>query len=143
MRVSALLALLLMCGVAHAQSTASQGVLGYINVNGQFVPYDTTGAGIPVVPPVTTYQGSLAVTASAAISTLTLSSGAFPTGAIGNVSISNVGANTAFVCWFGGTCSATVGQPVAAGATVDKNVGPSTAVPTVFSASGTTLTITN
>jgi hypothetical protein len=50
MRGSALLALLLMCGVAHAQSTASQGVLGYINVNGQFVPYDTTGAGIPVVP---------------------------------------------------------------------------------------------
>jgi hypothetical protein len=140
-----LIVLAVLCGVgsAHAQSTAAQSVTGYINSNGNFVPYDTTGAGIPVLPPVSTYQGTLAVTTSAPISNLTLSAGTFPTGAIGNVSISNVGSNTAYVCWFGGTCSATVGQPVTANTTVAKNVGGSTAVPTVFSTSGTTLTITN
>jgi hypothetical protein len=137
------LAGLLFGSAAHAQSTATQDTLGYINGNGTYVPYDSIGAGIPTLPSVTTYQGAITVTTSAAISTMTLSKGTFPTGAVGNVSISNVGANTGYVCWLGGTCSAAVGQAILAGITAAKNVGASTVSPTVFSTSGTTLVITN
>ena len=100
----------------------------------------------------TTYQGTLTVTGAAsgvAVSTLSLNSGsgAFPTGAMGNMFFLNTGSGTAYICWFIATatsCTASGGSfPLVAGASVTKNLGASTVVPSVFSTAGTTLAITN
>ena len=102
--------------------------------------------------PITTYQGTLTITGAAsgvAVSTLSLNSGsgAFPTGAMGNMFFLNTGSGTAYICWFIATatsCTASGGSfPLVAGASVTKNLGASTVVPSVFSTAGTTLAITN
>jgi hypothetical protein len=117
----------------------------YMDADGNLCIAGTVTGSFSSVPSITTYQGTLAVTTSAAISTLTLSNGtAFPTGAMGVVFILNSGSGTAYICWFGGTCAAGSGSfPLVAGASVSKNLGLATTVPTAFSTAGTTLAITN
>jgi hypothetical protein len=149
-RVLALLAGLLLPGVAIAAEADVYCLTGTSSTGNQtFAPASAAqpcpvSGSITVAPAVSTYQGTLSVTASAAISTLTLSnSTTFPT-AIGKMVIINAGANTAYICWFGGTCSATGGsEPLAAGASDTIYLGAATTSPTAFSTSGTTLAIHN
>ena len=68
-------------------------------------------------------------------------SGATPT-SFSTFSVRNMGSNQANVCEFGGTCSATTGDPLSAGACNTYPISPA-AVPSVFSASGTTLRVWN
>lgn len=65
-------------------------------------------------------------------------------GHFGTLTIKNTGTtNPVTVCWGGGTCSATAGEVLAAGAQDTKNLSAYTAAPTVFSTSGTTIYIDN
>ena len=124
----------------------------YVSPSGNGHDYVPWTGSVNSAPAFTTYQGTLTVTGAAsgvAISTLSLNSGsgAFPTGALGNVFILNSGSGTAYICWFIATatsCTASGGSfPLVAGASVTKNLGASTVVPSVFSTAGTTLAITN
>ena len=129
----------------------------YTNVtallSGQAVPLpcDSTGrlavtAIGTIAAPAMTYQGNLTLAAatSTAVSTLTLApnSAAFPS-TMGVMLILNTGTNPTTICWFGGTCSATNGMVLVAGASRLVNLGAATTVPTAFSTSGTTLSIDN
>lgn len=108
----------------------------YMDVNGNLCGI---GSG-----PTSTYQGTLSVSTSVAVSTMMLSNNTtFPV-AIGKMVIINTGTNVADICWFGGTCSAGSGsEPLAAGASDTIYLGGATTSPTAFSASGTTLAIHN
>lgn len=103
-------------------------------------------AAVPVItgPPKLTAYGTLSVTASSvALSTLTVgpNSPAWSTTYPSNyVSIRNSinSAGVVYVCWLGGTCSASVGDVLAVGQSATRNVG-NTVSPTVFAASTATV----
>jgi hypothetical protein len=128
--------------LANSAIAAGANIIGKVGID-QTTPGTTNG--VVATPPISTYQGTLSVSSSAAISTLTLSnSTTYPVGAQGVVNILNTGSNTAYVCFFGGTCSATGGSfPLVAGASKTLNLGSAATAPTVFSTSGTTLAINN
>ncbi len=153
--------LLGLTGQAHAQQKARVVTTcgtagGYVAGQDYPVTMDVNGnicsagggagaAPTPTIPPKLTAYGILSVTASSvALSTLTVSpnSPAWPTTYPNNyVSIRNsiLSAGVVYVCWLGGTCSATVGDPVAVGQSATRNVG-NTVSPTLFAASTATVT---
>lgn len=98
------------------------------------------------LPPPLNGYGTLSVsTSSVAISTLTKgpSSLNYPTGALPSsyITIRNSvsSASILYVCWFGGTCTSSVGEPIAIGETAVRNLGGSTVSPTVISGGTSTL----
>lgn len=136
-----------------AQSTAQPVVPGYLTTSGCpsgqttcFVQYGAGSSSVPIVtgPPKLTAYGTLSVTnSSVALSTLTPGpnspawTAAYPSNYVAiNNSIGSAGA--LYVCWLGGTCSASVGSPIAVGETRFRNVASGTAV-TVFSTLGATV----
>lgn len=91
-------------------------------------------------PPISGF-GTLAVTsASALVSTLTVgpNSAVWPTSP-GFMEFRNTGASVIYLCPLGGTCSATVGIPIAAGAVVP--IFHPTTTATVFDATTGTLVV--
>jgi len=118
------------CGTTAASACYTQGSGG--------------GGSSIVTGPTMTFQGTLAVTTSAALSTLTLSNSTTWPAAIGKLVVINVGSATAYLCWFGGTCAATGGsEALAAGASDTVYLGGTATSPTAFSTSGSTLAIHN
>lgn len=112
------------------------------NSSGQLVTSGSGGSSAPT----SNFQGTLALSAntSTAVSTLTLSNSTTFPAAIGKLVIINVGAATGYICWFGGTCSATGGsEPLAAGASDTLYLDGATTSPTAFSTAGTTLAVHN
>lgn len=144
----ALFALMALAGTAWATNT-----LNPFNPNGSMSqgyavivdPSGNPGGPITTTPPKLTAYGILSVsTSSVALSTLTPSpnSPAWSTTYPNNyVSIRNsiLSAGVVYVCWLGGTCSATVGDPIAIGQSATRNVG-NTVSPTLFTASTATVT---
>lgn len=119
---------------------------------------DATGAPWPVSPtnpcPVTTTPGAATwqatMTLTAATSTTLVdanvtkapNSAATPA-SFGTLTVINSGADAVYVCQFGGTCSATAGGGyIASGACDTYNISPAS-VPTLYSTSGTALSLRN
>jgi hypothetical protein len=125
-------------------------VLGFINGSGQAqrvsatTPAPVSDNGLP-----TSVQGTLAVsTSSVAISSLTLvpGSGSFamppPNG--GKITIKNHGdsAGNVRICWFGGTCTTSVGKILEPGASSSVRLTGSTSPSVIGDAAGNTISIT-
>lgn len=112
---------------------------GSINIKG--VP---SGSPTPTIPPRLTAYGTLAVTSSSvALSTLTVGpnspawSTTYPSGYV-SIRNSVASTGTVYFCPLGGTCSASVGEPIAQGETIFRNVANTTAI-TLFSTAGATV----
>lgn len=103
------------------------------------MPMARTGQGNTIIP-------SAASTAINASLSRTANSVVFPTGTLTRLlTIKNqIGSNTAYICWNGGTCSATVGEPLASGEGATESLpsqNMTTQPPTVYAPSGATLTV--
>ena len=101
-------------------------------------------SGTITVPPSCNGFGTLAATnASAALSTLTVGPGSnlwlMPFNGTLYIKNSAASADNVYVCPLGGTCSATVGIPLAPGEAYGFNLGGSTTSPTVFATSTATV----
>lgn len=84
---------------------------------------------VNVYPPFLAGQGTMTATGSSqpissANVTLTTNSPAFPTGQSvnGYLRVKNAGTSAVYVCWLGGTCASSSGEPVAAGEAVTKGI---------------------
>ena len=106
----------------------------------------------PTVSGPASYNGTMTLTANTSMALVTANvtmnnSTALPSaGAFANLRITNTGAsNAVYVCWFGGTCSATAGGELlnANGGSDMLNLTGSAVAPTLYSTSGTTLTFHN
>jgi hypothetical protein len=153
--LAALLALL------AGQADAQQSVLNYWDNAGTWVPVSgtnplpvTSGGGsapVNVTPAPTTYQGTMTLGSASSTSliaanvTMNNSTVLPAAGSFAKLTIINVGTtNGAFICWFGGTCSATAGgELLAAGASDTVNLTGAANAPTMFSTSGTNLSFRN
>lgn len=96
----------------------------------------------------TTWQATMTLAAATSTAltsanvTTAPNSAATPAG-FGVLTVINGGTNTAVMCQFGGTCSATAGgEPLAPGACDTVDIVPQS-VPTFYSTSGTTLSFRN
>lgn len=103
-------------------------------------------------PSATTYNGTMTLAAATSTALIAANvtmnnSTALPlAGAFGNLRITNVGTtNGVYVCWFGGTCSATAGGELLNpnGGSDMMNLTGAANAPTVYSTSGTSLTFHN
>lgn len=100
-----------------------------------------------VAPPPLSGQGTVSVTtASKAISSAnvaaTTNSPAFPASRLPNalLRVKNAGAVSAYICWLGGICTSSNGEPIAAGEAITKRLGAlnlSSTPPTAIAASST------
>ena len=150
------LAALLLPGLAFADgpvTPAGTSSSTAANIQGTIggTPMQITGT-VSSTPSVTTYSGTMTLSAAsstgliAANVTMAPNSAAIPAaGAFAKLTVINTGAtNGAYVCWFGGTCSATAGgELLAAGASDTVNFTGTAAAPTLYSTSGTTLAFHN
>lgn len=116
-----------------------------VNADGS-INITTSSGGTPVVtgPPKLTAYGTLAVTTSSvALSTLTVGpnspawSTTYPSSYV-SIRNSVASAGIVYFCPLGGTCSASVGEPIAQGETIFRNVASGTAI-TLFSTTGATV----
>jgi hypothetical protein len=106
---------------------------------------------MPTGPAATTYDGTLSLAAATstqliASAGVTMDGGtSLPTaGNFATISIVNTGSALAYVCLFSTTCSAASGGlPLAAGASITRNVAGSTVAPSFYSPAGTTLWFSN
>jgi hypothetical protein len=100
--------------------------------------------GVPSSPSIQNGFGTLTVSnSSIAISTLTAgpNSAAWSMPLFGTLVVNNQGANPAWICPFGGACTASNGFQIAAGGNITFSLGGQTVSPTVISTAGTTLAI--
>lgn len=110
-------------------------------------PFPVTG-NVTTAPIATTWQASMTLAAATSTSLVDANVTKAPNSAATPASFTvltviNSGSNAAYVCQFGGTCSATAGGGyIAAGACDTYNINP-TSVPTLFSTAGTTLSLRN
>jgi hypothetical protein len=132
------------CGSAPYSYQVGQPAPILVDINGNFCGPGAGSSPVATVPPKITAYGTIAsVTSSAALSTLTKGPNSpnwstnYPSK---YVAIRNsVGSSdTLYVCWFGGTCSASVGEPIAQGESAFRNVGNGVD-PTLFSTGGATV----
>ena len=131
------------CGTGQPPSGMSPP---YMDSNGNWC----VGGTVYSAPSLTSYQGTMTLSAATSTSLIAANvtmnnSTVLPlAGAFGNVSIVNNGTNSLIVCWFGGTCSAAAGgETLLAGAGDNKNLTGAANAPTLYSASGTTLSFSN
>jgi hypothetical protein len=109
---------------------------------------NTIGA---VTSPTTTYQGTLALTAATSTAltsgnvTMAPNSAALPAaGSFLKLVVIVSGTNPVYVCWFGGTCSATSGSELLAVGAIDApNLAGSANAPSFFSTAGSTVSFRN
>lgn len=98
--------------------------------------------------PVTTYQGTIALTAATSTTltsgNVTMASSTVLPGTFQKLTLINVGSNAGNVCWFGGTASASAGcELLAPGASDTLFLNGFATPPTLFSTAGTTFSFRN
>jgi hypothetical protein len=115
-------------------------------------PCPMTGSGpggaTTTTPTVSTFQGTMTLTAATSTTltsgNVTMASSTVLPSTFQNLFVLNTGTNPVFVCWFGGTASATSGcETIVAGASDTRNLGNFATPPTLFSTAGTTLAFGN
>lgn len=131
-----------LCGALLAMSLPASAQFARAQVP---TPVTIVGGSVISTPSSLSYQGSLtlAATTSTALSTMTLSNSTVLPATYGKMTIINVGAATAYVCWTGGTCAATGGSELLAAGASDTVYGLGGTSPTAYSTAGTTLAIHN
>lgn len=127
------------------QSSMAASVPVAIASNQSAIP---VSGSFSAVPSITTYQGTIGLSAATS-TTLTsgnvsMASGTVLPATFQKLTLINVGANLGFVCWFGGTASASAGcEPIAAGASDTVYLNDFATPPTLFSTAGTTFSFRN
>lgn len=135
--------------LALATPSRASTVIACQDVNGSDQPVSMLNpCPVAILPPVTTYQGTIALAAATSTTltsgNVTMASGTALPATFGKLTLINVGANPAYVCWFGGTASASSGcELLAAGASDTRNMGGFATPPTLFSVLGTTFAVGN